>query len=336
MRTAVPSFSTSARSRQKLYWLNLHGSGISAIERLVIEEALLRHDPAQRSWGIVGAHDPTHQNRRSLHKDNIAAPGAIRNLNCVIVMGIGGKVNKLLDVDRVKKDGVQVVRRFSGGGTVVLDHNSLWTTFIGRNKDLPHVPPYPRELMRWTSEEIFGPAFREMKQLVMKQVEKKKTLVQGGGTPFHSSSEGQMTQLSSNDRDMGGIPDFDLVENDYVLGERKIGGNAQSITKDGWLHHTSFLWDYDEMHMSYLALPEKRPKYRKSRDHDDFLVKLSSHYGHIEGGKRALFEEMKKATEKVFDVEELSLSDALSIIDSELGGVQEFYDGRCRTKLVEF
>lgn len=33
-------------------------------------------------------------------------------------------------------------------------------------------------------------------------------------------------------------PQFSLRENDYVLGERKMGGNAQSITGKSWIHHT--------------------------------------------------------------------------------------------------
>lgn len=49
---------------------------------------------------------------------------------------------------------------------------------------------------------------------------------------------------------------------DYVFGDRKFGGNAQSIIKHRWIHHTSFLWDYDNKNMSYLKLPAKAPKYR--------------------------------------------------------------------------
>jgi len=47
-----------------------------------------------------------------------------------------------------------------------------------------------------------------------------------------------------------------------VFGDRKFGGNAQSITKNRWVHHTSFLWDYDVKNMSYLKLPAKVPQYR--------------------------------------------------------------------------
>lgn len=45
------------------------------------------------------------------------------------------------------------------------------------------------------------------------------------------------------------------------------------------MHHTSFLWDYEEENMEkYLTLPEKRPDYRQSRQHNEFLTKLKPFY----------------------------------------------------------
>lgn len=70
------------------------------------------------------------------------------------------------------------------------------------------------------------------------------------------------------------IPHFHYRENDYVIGEKKCGGNAQYIQKNRWLHHTSFLWDYREENMDYLLLPPKRPTYRKDRPHREFLCRL--------------------------------------------------------------
>ena len=45
-----------------------------------------------------------------------------------------------------------------------------------------------------------------------------------------------------------------MRENDYLFGFHKIGGNAQSIIKDRWVHHTSFLWDYKPERMRYLQV----------------------------------------------------------------------------------
>ena len=334
------SAASSGSTKPKMAWLDLSGSGISAMERLVIEEALLRHDPKQRSWGIVGTHDPTYHTRLSLHGatqgDQYTMPaGVIHNSNCVVIMGIGGKTEKLLDVDLVKEDGVQIIRRFSGGGTVVVDHSSLWTTFIGRDKDTD-VEPYPREIMKWTADEIFSPTFQQMKESMLTQGYKKKTLMmEQKSCGFASEQGGSMMQHSMDAETIRDIPEFALVETDYVLGDKKIGGNAQAITKDGWLHHTSFLWDYVDEHMRYLSLPEKRPAYRGDRSHDDFLVKLGDYFGLIEGGRRTFFKEVRKATAEKFDLDEYTLKDALELIDSELGGIQEYYDGKCRSKVVE-
>jgi lipoate-protein ligase A len=50
-----------------------------------------------------------------------------------------------------------------------------------------------------------------------------------------------------------------------VFGARKFGGNAQAITNKRWLHHTSFLWDFDPANMAALLNPAKQPDYRQVR-----------------------------------------------------------------------
>jgi lipoate-protein ligase A len=47
---------------------------------------------------------------------------------------------------------------------------------------------------------------------------------------------------------------FSLRDHDYVIDDRKIGGNAQTITKERFVHHTSFLWNYDAKKMGYLKV----------------------------------------------------------------------------------
>jgi lipoate-protein ligase A len=53
---------------------------------------------------------------------------------------------------------------------------------------------------------------------------------------------------------------------DYVFNNHKFGGNAQSIIKDRFLHHTSFLWDYQDPRMALLKLPRKAPTYRQASE----------------------------------------------------------------------
>mmetsp|Transcript_17579 Transcript_17579/g.27383 ORF Transcript_17579/g.27383 Transcript_17579/m.27383 type:complete len:334 (+) Transcript_17579:212-1213(+) len=329
----------SAPARAKLSYLNLIGSGLSLLERLTLEEALLRHDPLKRCWAIAGSHDPIHGSRIRIIDDNIANSSP-RYQSCAIVLGLGGKPEQLVNLNETKRDNVLMIKRFSGGGTVVVDHDSLLTTFIGRTDALPDVQPYPREIMQWSSDAIFGPVFESLKADVLKNgssdacgdFPKKKTLVMHG----KSCGLNDYRQLTtSNNAAPIHVPDFELRENDYVLGVKKMGGNAQSIVKGGWLHHTSFLWDYVDDHMQYLTLPNKRPDYRGDRSHDDFLVKLKSYYGSLDNGKKIFFDRFKEATENTFHVEEVSLKEVIGLVDEELGGMQTWFDGKCRTRIIE-
>ena len=161
-----------------------------------------------------------------------------------------------------------VVRRFTGGGTVVVNGGVVVTSLIV-DKGCEACAPFPRDIMKWT-EGIYRKAFSQM-------IDSEK---------------------------------FALRDHDYVFQDRKVGGNAQSIVKDKWIHHTSFLWDFDDADMRYLTLPEKRPEYRGDRSHDDFLAKLGALSGvdSREGASKlasGLFDSLGAA----FDVERGSLSE---------------------------
>ena len=358
---------TNTNTNTPFRWLNLENAGLSMLERLSLEEYLLKH--TRDNWILVGRHSvwpPKHisvpnkldgsdndvdnnndndsssnsattatttssgatsnnrnrqqqQQQQQKHNRNYYLKmlpdyitnsndktnydddddnndfGGLPNPNGMIVMGIGGKAEKLLNAREVQTDRLLVVKRFSGGGTVVMDENAIWTTLIagrrtGSNSDAT-VPedtqqeqhlckPYPRDIMEWTANAVFGPTFDKLNDATI-------------------AATRTTTTSSSTSSSLAALPKFSLREDDYVLtttttnavgGDndnsniksetRKMGGNAQAITgKQGWLHHTSFLWDYENVNMErYLKLPEKRPEYRVDRSHRDFLVKLKDYY----------------------------------------------------------
>ncbi|XP_037492937.1 uncharacterized protein LOC105635929 [Jatropha curcas] len=181
--------------------------GVSILEQLHLEEKLLR--TSSDNWCIVN--------------DGTNAPA--------IVMGLSGKPSELLEIGPVLRDHVPVIKRFTGGGTVIVDGGTIFVTLICNKDDVPGVQPYPPSIMSWS-----GLLYNEVFQ---------------------------------------GIGDFQLRENDYVFGDHKFGGNAQSIIKSRWVHHTSFLWDYDVKNMAYLRLPALAPKYRSARNHNEFLNYLA-------------------------------------------------------------
>ncbi|BBN12656.1 hypothetical protein MPTK1_5g21840 [Marchantia polymorpha subsp. ruderalis] len=184
--------------------------GFPIFQQLLLEERLLR--TSNDNWCVIN--------------DGTSPPA--------IVMGISGKPEKLLDVEKVVKDDLCVIKRFSGGGTVVVDEDTLFVSLICSRSAVPDLQLYPRHIMNWT-ELLYVPVFEK-------------------------------------------VHGFKLREHDYVFNDRKFGGNAQSITKNRWLHHTSFLWDYRDSRMAYLKVPERAPAYRQARDHSDFICRLQDFF----------------------------------------------------------
>lgn len=175
-------------------------------DQLKLEEALVRTD--HRNWCVVNSGSPQ-----------------------AIVMGISNVPAQMIDLERLQQSPIPVIKRFSGGGTVAVDEDTLFVSFICQH-GAASIEPYPEAIMRWSSQFY---------------------------TPL--------------------LPDFALRENDYVIGSRKFGGNAQYLRKNCWLHHSTLLWDFRDKSMDYLTLPSRKPLYRESRGHADFLCRLKDYLG---------------------------------------------------------
>ncbi|CAM9784945.1 unnamed protein product [Chrysoparadoxa australica] len=195
----------------------------------------------------------------------------------------------MCNLEAVQRDKIPMIRRFSGGGTVIVDEDTLFTTLICNDVDVPDCKPFPRDIMDF-SKTLFGPAL----------------------------------QLAQSPLELG------LRENDYVFGDLKFGGNAQAITKNRWLHHTSFLWDFDPKLMEYLAMPAKRPEYRGDRNHREFLTPLKGHLMLREGLVAGISQTL--AATGRFDVRESSLEEVETILTG-LGGKHSWIS-QCRTTFV--
>ncbi|HEV8051553.1 MAG TPA: lipoate--protein ligase family protein [Parachlamydiaceae bacterium] len=225
-------------AKTKVYLLLLNN--FSIFDQLQLEEALLRAD--DRNWCI---------------------------LNCgsspAIVMGISGVQEKLVNICQLTENPVPVIRRFSGGGTVFIDPDTVFATWICNSADTD-VSCCPQKIHTWTAE-FYKKAFPML--------------------------------------------GMHLRENDYVIGERKWGGNAQYLCKNRWLHHTSMLWDYDPKNMKYLLMPAKIPAYRQGREHDEFLCSLKAHFFNRQHVKEVIVDALASR----FDVEEFALKDIAEVLE---------------------
>ncbi|KAF1336458.1 hypothetical protein FI667_g290, partial [Globisporangium splendens] len=171
-----------------------------------------------------------------------------------IVMGISGKPEQLLQLDAVKR----------------------YTNTIACDA-FPHVKPFPREIMTWSST-FFSPFFNRV-------------------------CDNGLT--------------FALREDDYVFGDRKFGGNAQSISKDRWLHHTSFLWDFDPKNMEYLTNPARQPAYRQKRSHLEFLCTLKEVLKKETASRDKFADELRSELATQFVVEDVDIASLESLLNQE-------------------
>lgn len=225
--------------KETLHLLRLQNHDI--YEQLLLEEALLR--ATDQNWCIINHGSPPR-----------------------IVMGISGKIEKLIDYDKMTSSPIPLIKRYSGGGTVIVDSDTLFVSFIFQ-KEIHSFPCYPEPILRW-SEEFYQEALN--------------------------------------------IPNFHLRENDYVIGEKKCGGNAQYIKKNRFVHHTTFLWDFKQSYMDYLLHPEKTPKYRDGRPHESFLCRMNDFLP----SEQSFFEAIQKTLGLRYNVQEASIND----VSLHLGG----------------
>jgi len=240
-------------------------AGLCVLRQLRLEEALLRAPAEAGNWAVVN--------------DGARTPA--------IVLGISGKPHALIDVARAHAEGVLVLKRFTGGGTVIVDEDTQFVSLLMRRDALPpDVPLFPEPLMRWTAALYGGggggrasaaapgaPPPDDDVFLGNRSKSVRSPSAAHPPPPRVSIDPPRRTPLASAAvfRD---VPGWRLRENDYAVGDLKIGGNAQSVAKDRFVHHTSFLWGFDPQRMRYLRNPEKQPRYRGRRDHDAFLTTL--------------------------------------------------------------
>ena len=100
--------------------------GMPIFEQLQLEEALIRTD--QRNICII----------------NWGVPRAI-------VLGLSGDPEELFDTSRVREENIPVIRRYSGGGCVIVDEETFFVSFLVNKCDLA-VTAFPEPILRWGAD----------------------------------------------------------------------------------------------------------------------------------------------------------------------------------------
>ena len=153
-----------------------------------------------------------------------------------LVLGYSNKIRTEANLDQARHDGVPVLRRCTGGGSVLQGPGCLNYSLI---LQIPETGPFAH--IRSTNEFI---------------MEKHRQLL----APVVGNGIGTVCVQGHSD---------------LTLGDLKFSGNAQRRRRRHLLFHGSFLLnlDFDQIER-LLPLPSREPTYRHHRPHKDFLVNL--------------------------------------------------------------
>ena len=155
----------------------------------------------------------------------------------VVVVGSSSRVEEEVDLGACREAGIRVVRRPSGGLTVVLGPGCLMWSVVE-----PHpagAPPIERIHAR-----MLDPLAGALSRAV--------------------AAPGGVARRGSSDLVVGGTG-----------GERKVSGNALRVRRHGVLYHGTLLDDFDiGLVERILRHPPREPDYRARRPHREFLANL--------------------------------------------------------------
>lgn len=111
-------------------------TGLNIYDSLLCEELIWRHSTDNWFLFNTGPVEPT------------------------IVLGLSGKIPALVNMPNASRDKVPLIRRFTGGGTVIVDPDTVFSTFVLNASDVGTLP-YPRDIMNW-SEKLYKPVFEKL------------------------------------------------------------------------------------------------------------------------------------------------------------------------------
>lgn len=166
-----------------------------------------------------------------------------------VVMGLSGKESDFVkDPEGTRSRGIKIIKRFTGGGTVIVDKCSINTSVIASTQLANKLSPM--QICSWSYENVFKNCglFNE-----------RFTIVEGDFVVKDSISEDSVNTAVTLD---GQAP----AKTYY-----KVAGNSQAYNDKAFVHHSVFLWDISPLISQILLHPKKTPTYRGGRDHMCFL-----------------------------------------------------------------
>ena len=229
MATAVrqrPDHPTSLPNPQATVWLDVQLPTVE--ENLALDEALLE-----------------------LAHEGLAVTACVRTWMAaepVVVLGSSSRGNEEIDLAACEADGVRIVRRPSGGATVVLGPGCLMWSVV-----TPHPTATP------SIESIHAAMLGPLAAGLSRELSEAKLPSAGRRVERRGTSDLAMIDTAAS---------ADTTE-------RKVSGNALRVRRHGVLYHGTLLDAFDlNMVNRVLRHPPREPDYRGRRSHTDFIANL--------------------------------------------------------------
>jgi lipoate---protein ligase len=154
----------------------------------------------------------------------------------IVVLGRSSQVDVEVNLDVCRKERISVLRRISGGATILTGPGCLMYTVILDLRKRPEIRMV--DAAHCFVMSTFRDAFRK----------------------------------ADLDVSIEGISDLALSTED---GLRKFSGNSVRLGRDAILYHGTLLYNYPLSEISrILGTPPRRPAYREDRSHDRFVANL--------------------------------------------------------------
>ena len=198
-----------------------------------------------------------------------------------VVVGYANKVETEVNVTACEARKIPILRRCSGGGTVVQGPGCVNYSLV-----LPITKDGPLHSIAVAN------------QFIMRRNRAAIDSV-GRVTPCAPHDGGRTTARPTNAIAIRG-------HTDLAIGEKKFSGNSQRRRKHFLLFHGTFLLNFDlALIGDLLLIPSKEPDYRESRKHADFLTNIN-----------VSAEQVKAALQQAWDAKSLLTNPPLKIIKS--------------------
>lgn len=180
-----------------------------------------------------------------------------------VVVGYGNRVAREVNLAACEKAGIPVLRRCTGGGTVLQGPGCLNYSLILRITDGP--------LQNITSTNRF---------ILERNCAALNILRADAGTPLQTRTLDSGIRHPAPGIDsiaqVTGKPVRRQGDTDLAIGGLKFSGNAQRRRSQTLLFHGTFLLHFDlDCMEAVLPMPSRQPDYRQGRAHREFLMNLS-------------------------------------------------------------